>query len=134
MFLHCSRSVVDTPEITIIWDMQIQTDHYISANKPDIIVKNKVKKFCMIIDIAVPSDYNVVQKKAEKKTKYKALEIEIKRMWNVRAKTVPIVIGAAGLVSKNMRKYLKEVPGDHNIELMQKVVILKTAHIIRRVI
>jgi hypothetical protein len=31
----------------------------------------------MLIDVAIPSDRNVIQKKAEKKLKYKNLNIEI---------------------------------------------------------
>jgi hypothetical protein len=36
------------------------------ANRPDIIVKNK-DKTCLLIDVAIPSDKNVIQKKAENK-------------------------------------------------------------------
>jgi hypothetical protein len=34
---------------------------------PDIIVKNKKEKFCLLIDVAIPSDKNAIQKAAEKK-------------------------------------------------------------------
>jgi hypothetical protein len=43
------------------------------ANRPDIIIKNKVDKTCLLIDVAIPSDKNVIQKEAEKKLKYKNL-------------------------------------------------------------
>jgi hypothetical protein len=42
---------------------------------------------CMLIDVAIPGDRNVIQKEAENILKYKDLTIEIQRMWNV--KTVP---------------------------------------------
>jgi hypothetical protein len=48
------------------------------ANRSDIIVKNK-DKTCLLIDVAIPSDKNVIQKEAEKKLKYKNLSIEITR-------------------------------------------------------
>jgi hypothetical protein len=43
------------------------------ANRPDIIIKNKKDKTCLLIDVAIPSDKNVIQKEAEKKLKYKNL-------------------------------------------------------------
>jgi hypothetical protein len=42
------------------------------ANRPDII-KNKKDKTCLLIDVAIPSDKNVIQKEAEKKLKYKKI-------------------------------------------------------------
>jgi hypothetical protein len=39
------------------------------ANRPDIIVKNKKDKTYLLIDVAIPSDKNVIQKEAEKKLK-----------------------------------------------------------------
>jgi hypothetical protein len=45
------------------------------ANRPDIIVKSKKDKTCLLIDVAIPSDKNVIQKEAEKKLKYKNLSI-----------------------------------------------------------
>jgi hypothetical protein len=45
------------------------------ANRPDIIIKNKKDKTCLLIDVAIPSDKNVIQKEAEKKLKYKNLSL-----------------------------------------------------------
>jgi hypothetical protein len=50
------------------------------ANRPDIIIKNKKDKTCLLIDVAIPSDKNVIQKEAENKLKCKNLSIEIQRM------------------------------------------------------
>jgi hypothetical protein len=41
------------------------------ANRPDIIVENKKDKICLLIDVAIPSDKNVIQTEAEKKLKIK---------------------------------------------------------------
>ena len=48
-----------------------------TANRSDIVIKNKKEKTCTLIDVAIPADRNVVQKEAEKKLKYKSLCIEI---------------------------------------------------------
>jgi len=45
------------------------TDREVTANRPDIIIKNKREKTCTLIDVAIPADRKVVQKEAEKKLK-----------------------------------------------------------------
>jgi hypothetical protein len=42
------------------------TQTEVTANRPDIIIKNKKEKTCTLIDVAIPADRNVVQKEAEK--------------------------------------------------------------------
>jgi hypothetical protein len=88
----------------------------------------------MLIDVAIPGDRNVIKKEAEKIIKYKALITEIQRMWNVKTKVTPVVIGATGTISKSLRKYLSSVPGKHDIKELQKTATLGTAHILRTVL
>jgi len=54
-------------------------------------------------------------------------------MWNVKTTVIPVIIGATGTVSKEFRKYVRNVPGHHKVEL-QKTAILGTAHILRKVL
>ena len=51
----------------------------------------------MLIDVAILGDRNVIEKLGEKILKYKDLTIEIKRMWNVKTRVIPVVIGATEL-------------------------------------
>ena len=44
----------------------VHTDREVTANRPDIINKNKKEKTCTLIDVAIPADRNIVQKEAEK--------------------------------------------------------------------
>jgi hypothetical protein len=60
--------------------------------------------------------------------------IIIQRMWNVKAKVVPVIIGATGSISKSYRKYVGNIPGNHAVKELQKTAILGTAHIIRKVL
>jgi hypothetical protein len=71
------------------------------ANRSDIIVKNKKDRTCLLVDVAIPSDRNVIQKEAEKKLKYKNLSIEIQGMWNMKCFVIPVITGATGIVSKS---------------------------------
>jgi hypothetical protein len=88
----------------------------------------------MLTDVAILGDRNVIKKEAEKILKYKDLVIEIQRMWNVKTKVTPLIIGATGTISKSLRKYLSSIPGKHNIKELQKTAILGTAHTLRKVL
>ena len=86
----------------------------------------------MLIDVAISGDRNVIKKEAEKIIKYKELTIEIQRMWNVKTKVIPVIIGATGTISKSFGKYVSNIPGKHDIKELQKTAILGTAHILRK--
>jgi hypothetical protein len=101
---------------------------------PDIIFENKKERTCTLIDVAMPADRNVMQKEAEKMLKYKSLGIEIQRMWNLKCTIIPVIAGATGLVTKNLRKNLVATPGKLSIDSLQKTAILGTSHIIRKVL
>ena len=62
------------------------------------------------------------------------LTIEIQRMWNVKTKVMPVIIGATGTISKSFRKYVSNIPGKHEVKELQKTAILGTAHILRKVL
>jgi len=85
--------------VTILWNQQVQTDRTIPNNKPDIIIRDNEKGTCMLIDIAISGDRNVVKKEADNILKYKNLTIEIQRMWNVKTKVTPVITGATGTIS-----------------------------------
>jgi hypothetical protein len=74
----------------------------------------------------------VIQKETEKILKYKDLTIEIQRMWNVKTRVIPVIIGATGTISKS--KYVSTIPGTHDVMELQKTAILGTAHILRKVL
>ena len=48
----------------------------------------------------------IVEKEKEKVEKYQDLRREVARLWNVKAKVVPIVVGALGAVTPNLSKHL----------------------------
>jgi hypothetical protein len=76
--------------------------------------------------VAIPADRNVVQKEVEKKLQYKSLYTEIQRMWNLKCKIVPVIIGATRIVRKGLRQNLEGVPGKHLADLLQKTALLGT--------
>jgi len=88
----------------------------------------------MLIDVAISGDRNVIKKEAEKILKYRDLTIEIQRMWNVKPKVIPVIIGATGSISKLFRKYVSNIPGKHEAKELQKTATLGTAHTLRKVL
>ena len=54
----------------------------------------------MLKDVAISGDRNVIKKEAEKNLKYK----EIKRVFNVKTKVIPVMIRESGTISKLFRK------------------------------
>jgi hypothetical protein len=53
--------------VTMLWNQQVQTDRTIRNNKPDIIIRNNEKRTCMLIDVAISGDRNMIKKEAERK-------------------------------------------------------------------
>ena len=63
----------------LLWDFDIQMDHLISARRPDLIIMNKKKRTCKIVDFAVLIDKRIKLKENEKKDKYLNLDRELKK-------------------------------------------------------
>ena len=83
------------------------TDRTITANRPDIIVKDLTNFTCKLIDMTIPSDRNIALKETEKKSKYKDLELEIQRMWHM--KTEVDLVSALGTIKKGVIENIKKV-------------------------
>ena len=118
----------------MLWHQAVHTDREFTANRSDIIIKNKKEKTCKLINVAIPVDRNAVQKEAKKKLKYKSLCTEIQQMWNLKCTIIPIITGATGIVTRSLRKNLEVVPGKHSIDSLQKAAVLETSQIIRKVL
>ena len=52
------------------WNVSVKTASKIPHNKPDIIISNKRKKRCTIVQINSPADVNVSRKVSEKEIIY----------------------------------------------------------------
>ncbi len=69
-------------QVKILWDFNIQTDYVIEHRRPDVVVLDKMKKMCLLIDIAVPGDLRVA-KETEKIQKYQDVARELRKIWQV---------------------------------------------------
>ena len=120
--------------VTILWNQQVQTDRTVTNNKPDIIIRDNKQGTCMLIDVAIPADRNVIKTEAEKILKYKDLRTEIQRMRNVKTKVIAVIIGATGTISESLALYLSDGPGKHEIKGLQTTAISGAAHKLREVL
>ena len=71
---------------------------------------------------------------SEKLSKYKDLEKEITRMWQMKTEIIPVVVGALGMIKKGSQKLIKEIPGKISPWEIQKTALLGTTYILRKVL
>ena len=86
------------------------------------------------MDFAVPADHRVKLKENEKMYKYLDLAGELKKLWNMRVKVIPIVVGALGTVPIKLEKRLENLEIRGRIETIQNTALLQSARILRRVL
>jgi hypothetical protein len=67
-YSHIPKSVCEHEDIIVLWNRGVQTDREVLAHRLDMIL-NKKDKICLLINVLIPSDRNVVQKESEKKIK-----------------------------------------------------------------
>ena len=82
----------------------------------------------MLLDVSIPSDRTTSVKMVEKLSKYKDLEIEIRKMWQLKTIIVSIIIGKLGLIKKDL------ISAGINITEIQKISLLGSAHILRKIL
>jgi hypothetical protein len=97
---------------------------------PSNFLKIQLNITCMLIDVAISGDRNVIKKEAEKILKYKDLNNRNTTHVECKNKVIPAITGATGTISRSFRKYVSNIPGNHEV----KTAILGTAHILRKVL
>ena len=112
----------------------IQTDKEIEHRRADIVVIDKEKRECKIVDIAVSGDQNIKVKELEKITKYQDLRLQVQKLWYVKATVLPIVVSALGTVSEELENHLKTIGISIVISCLQKAALLGIAVTLRRVL
>ena len=79
-----------------MWDFSIQTDYVKEAWRTYLVVVDK-KRTCNIINFAVPGDSRIEEEK-EKIEQYQDLRRELQKIWNVRVKIIPLVVGSLAAI------------------------------------
>ena len=123
-----------TGEVAIWWDKTVMTGVAVSHNRPDVIVINMTKKKWTLVDFSVPLDKNVLSKENEKIEKYSFLAREVRRIYGVSTKIVPLVIGALGTVPRRLGGFLEELGIPDVRGCMQTTALLGTVRILKDVL
>ena len=132
-YWHQPDRLVETGDIVVMCDKTIPTAGKIKANRPDICLRDKKANTCLLIDISCHADGNIGRKHAEKLAKYGDLWVEISHMWKCLTQVVPVVLGALGTVHAGVAQWLDIISGHHNLQHLQKAMLLGSAEILRKV-
>lgn len=57
--------------------------------------------------------------------------MEIKK-WHLKSRTVPVVVGALGLIKKGTQEQIKKIHGAPSHQDISEIVLSSTAHILQR--
>ena len=131
---HEPESALENEDYKILWDFGIQTDHVIEARRLDLVVIDKKERSCKRIDFAVPGDSRIEEKEKDKTEKYQELGRELQKIWNVKVKIIPLVVGSLGAIPKQFGNRLKQIGITARTAQFQKTVLLGTARILRKVL
>ena len=76
--------VLENEMYKTLLDFEKQTGHLISARQPDLVIVNKEKRICRIMDLAVLADHMIKLKESKKRYKYLDLARELKKLCNMK--------------------------------------------------
>ena len=127
--MHNPTSVLENGTHKLLWDFEIQTEHQISARRPD----QQKKRTCRMVDFAAPADHRVKFKECEKRNKFLYLARDLEKLWNMKVTIIPIVIGL-GTVNKVLVQGLEDLEISGRVETIQTTALLRSTRILQRVL
>ena len=95
-YVHEAGSVLENEDYKILWDFSIQSDHVIEARRPDLVLVDKKERICKIIDFAVLGDSRIEER-------------DLQKIWNVKVKIIPLVVGSLGAIPQEFGNRLKQI-------------------------
>ena len=133
-YKHEPEKLVENDSWKILWDFTIPTDHAIEARRPDMAIIYKTKNECKIIEFACPFDSRIEAREKDKTKGYNNLKGELKKIWDMPVKGIPVVVGALGTIPKKLKQRLSDIGIETRIVELQKTTTLYSARILRNVL
>ena len=65
---------------------------------------------------------------------YNNLKRELKKIWAISVKVIPVVVGALGMTPKKLKQWLSDIGIETRIVELQKTIILYSARIFQNVL
>lgn len=109
----------------------------ITANRPDMVVMQKLTKQMYVVEMSCPGETNIAEKELEKRAKYRDLIFQLKNTYpEYKTIFIPIIIGVMGGIhpaTLSSLKLIKEIAATATtiIQQMQKFTILGSLRILR---
>ena len=101
-YAHVPEKVGETTNVKILCDFNIQTNHVVEHRWPNVVVLDKADS-CHLVEIAVPANSRVDAREKEKIQKFQDLVRELRKVWEVKVKVVPVV---EGTIPRALEKHL----------------------------
>ena len=88
--MHNPESILENLKHKLLRDFEKETDPFILARRPDLVIvkKKKKKRTGRIVDFVSPADHMVKLYKSEKREKYLDLARELKKLWNMKVTVI----------------------------------------------
>ncbi|CAH1163505.1 unnamed protein product [Phaedon cochleariae] len=121
----------------IYWNFSFPTLRQIQANKPDIVLLDHHSKAMFVIEFSAPAEPNIVLKEGEKRTKYRDLLFELRRLYpDHSVELVILIIGSLGSTRHTLLSEIQKTPACRDKAHiltggMQKAVILGSLRSLR---
>ena len=81
-------------------------DHWIPARGPNLESINKKKRIGQLQDFAIQADHRIKLNESKKIENNLDLVRELKKLWNMKVKVIPIVVGCFEMFHKGQNKKL----------------------------
>ena len=85
-----------------------------------MVVVDKKKRSCKIIDFTVPGDSRIEEKEKDKMEKYQVLGRELQKIWIVNMRIITLVLGSLGAIRKQFGDRVKQIGITAGSEQVQK--------------
>ena len=92
------------------------------------------RRVVFAVDFAVPGHSRIDEKEKDKIEKYQDLGKELQKIWNVKVKIIPLVVGSLGVIPKQFGNRLQQIGITAGTAQVLKTVLLGTGRILRKVL
>ena len=119
----------------LTYDVIIPTARHIAngAVKPDILLMDKTTGKGYMIDVCVPNDFQIETQERRKVVKYQDLKNAVKDTYSLESvEVIPVIIGATGIMKKNLQTYLQRIPGKTTSLELQIEVVRESVSMLKR--
>lgn len=132
-YSHRLSPIVEVGQWRLMWEFPVPTDLPLQHNRPDLIIRDDESGSALLVDASVPLDHNIRKKAARKRLDYGPLCLELKRLWRIECRVVPVIIGALGTHEPELGDMLT-LFGEARVATVQQLALCGTARILRQVL